>query len=547
MEKQIRRPIGQILLDGKFLSNRVLDQALEEQKNTRELLGQVLVRMGVLKEQDIHAPLLVQEHLTSIDDAVKIAAGRRQLLGSLLVQSGRITGRQLNHAITEQKRTKEKLGEVFIRLGMLTERQLTALLDFQFNQAEAASPTPLRLGEILIATGYISRNQLDDAIHKQSGSGKKIGEVLVQEGYATPGHIRRGFRTQRMLVGAVLAALLSFSMSGTGFASDVSLQWDPNTEADVAGYRVYHSDESGALAGAVPLDVSKQTTATITGLDPDKAYSFAVTAYNASGLESTYSNIVSIPEQSPPTVDITSPADSVSVSGTVLIGVNASDNVGVAKLEFYVNGVLKSTDSAVPYAYSWDTTSVASGAYTLMVKAFDAAGNVSQSSRSVTVVNDVIAPTVVVTSPANNSTVNGTVTISSSASDNVGVTNVEFYSNGVLLYASNVAPYRFNWDTTRVLNGVYSIVAKAYDNATNSAQSSAVTVLVSNPVPDVTLPTLNIFTMPATATSLTVSVSGLAASDNIGVTGYLISETSTVPTAAASGWTATAPASFTFS
>ena len=118
MGQQIKRHIGQILLDGKFLSDNDIDHALEEQKHTRELLGQVLVRMGVLKARDINAPLLVQDHLSSIDDAVKMAAGERQLLGALLVRSGRITSKQLDHVIAEQKRTGEKLGEVFTRLGM---------------------------------------------------------------------------------------------------------------------------------------------------------------------------------------------------------------------------------------------------------------------------------------------------------------------------------------------------------------------------------------------------------------------------------------------
>ena len=71
--------------------------------------------------------------------------------------------------------------------------------------------------------------------------------------------------------------------------------------------------------------------------------------------------------------------------------------------------MLVSTDTGAPYVYSWDTSSAASGAYTLMAKAYDAAGNVSQSSRSVTVVNDLIAPTVALTSPTNNATVNGTI------------------------------------------------------------------------------------------------------------------------------------------
>jgi hypothetical protein len=547
MGSQIRRHIGRILLDGGFLSNDDIDRAVEEQKKTRILLGQVLVGMGVLKARDIPAPLMVQKHLSNIDDAVIIAAGERQLLGELLVQSGRITDKQLDRAIAEQKRTGEKLGEVFTRLGMLVECQLTALLEFQHNQGKTDTYSPLRLGELLIATGYVTRDQLEDALHKQQVSHKKIGEVLIEEGYVSANRIKSGFRLQKMLVNAVLAAIFSLSMSTPGIASTVSLQWDANTESDLAGYKVYYSADSSPLEGTVPIDVNNQTITTINGLDPDKSYTFAVSAYNTTGEESPFSSTVSVSELSPPIVDITSPADSVNVSGIALINVTASDNVGVAKVEFYVNNELKVTETGAPYFYSWDTTSVASGAYTLMAKAYDAAGNVSQASRSVTVVNDIIPPVVTVTSPANNATINGIVTIGSSASDNVGVTNVEFYCNGVLLYASNVAPYSYSWDTTGLTNGTFAIFAKAYDNAGNSKQSPTVTVTVNNSVPDVTAPTVNSFILPTTATSLTVPVSQLTASDNVGVAGYLITESAATPAKGAAGWSNSVPASFTFS
>lgn len=550
MAFQIKRQIGQILLDGGFLSDSDLSRAFDEQKHTRELLGQVLVKMGVLKARDISVPLVIQGHLSSVEDAVKIAAGERQLLGALLVQSGRITGEQLDHAIAEQKRTGEKLGDVFTRLGMLTERQCSALLEFQSNQSDPTIISPLRLGELMIATGYISRDQLNDALDKQSISHKKIGEVLVEEGYVKQNQIKQGFRLQKMLVKSVLASILSLGLSAPVMASSVSLQWDASTDADVTGYKVYHSAGSSALAGTTPLNVANLTSASLDGLDPNLSYSFAVTAYNAAGAESSFSNIVTLPEQVLPTVAIASPANSASVSGIVSIAVNAADNVGVTKVEFYVNGALKATEASGPYVYNWDTTSVVPGSYTLMAKAYDAAGNVSQSSISVTVVSDTIAPTVTMTAPANSTTVSGITTISAGASDNVGVTRVEFYGNGVLMYSSNVSPYSFNWDTTKVGNGVYTINAKAYDNSGNSTQSSSVTVLVSNVVPDTTLPVVNSFSFPSTATTLTVPVSGFSASDNVGVTGYMISESSIAPSAGSAGsagWSASPPTSFTFS
>lgn len=63
---------------------------------------------------------------------------------------------------------------------------------------------------------------------------------------------------------------------------------------------------------------------------------------------------------------------------------------------------------------------------------------------------------------------------------------------------------------------------------------------------DTTAPTVTAFTIPATSTSLTVSITAFTATDNLAVTGYLLTETAAVPAAAAAGWTATAPASYTF-
>jgi hypothetical protein len=65
-------------------------------------------------------------------------------------------------------------------------------------------------------------------------------------------------------------------------------------------------------------------------------------------------------------------------------------------------------------------------------------------------------------------------------------------------------------------------------------------------VSDTTVPTITAFRIPATSTSLTVPVTNFAATDNVGVTGYIIKLNSTKPLATASGWKASAPASFTF-
>ncbi|MSM38711.1 MAG: hypothetical protein GJT30_03695 [Geobacter sp.] len=328
----------------------------------------------------------------------------------------------------------------------------------------------------------------------------------------------------KLLSTVVIFVVLMLGAFSPSWALDVDLQWDANTEADLAGYKVYYKTDSstlsydgvGAVEGVSPIDVHNLTTATISGLDPSLSYTFAVTAYNTNGVESVYSDTVYVPESQAPTVSITSPTNSSNVSGTISVSISAADNVGVTRVEYYVNNVLQATDTVSPYVFSWDTLSVSPGVYTLSARAYDTAGNIGQSGNiSVTVMNDVTAPAVAISSPSTGATVSGAVTVTASATDNVGVSRVEFYESGILRAAVNSAPYSYSWNTTAVSNGTYTLYAKAYDNTGNSAQSANVSVTVNNA--DTTVPTVAISSPSASATvSGTVAVSATAA-DNIGV------------------------------
>ena len=93
---------------------------------------------------------------------------------------------------------------------------------------------------------------------------------------------------------------------------------------------------------------------------------------------------------------------------------------------------------------------------------------------------DTTAPTTSITAPASGATVSGTTTVTASASDNVGVTKVEFWLDGALRTTDTASPYSWSWDTTAFANSAHSLVAKAYDAAGNVGTSSTVTVTVSN-------------------------------------------------------------------
>src|SRR4029453_16600990 len=162
----------------------------------------------------------------------------------------------------------------------------------------------------------------------------------------------------------------------------------------------------------------------------------------------------------PPAVSITTPANGVTVSNTITISASASDNVAVASVQFQIDGAnFGAPDTAAPYSVSWTTTTATDASHTITAVASDAAGN-SRTSMAVTVniANDITPPSVSTTAPANGATVSNTVTVSASASDNVGVASVQFQIDGANLGAPDTAaPYSASWNTTTVTNGSHTI------------------------------------------------------------------------------------------
>src|SRR5207302_1956094 len=190
------------------------------------------------------------------------------------------------------------------------------------------------------------------------------------------------------------------------------------------------------------------------------------------------------------------------VSGPVSVTATASDNIGVAGVQFFLDGAtLGAEDTSTPYAVSWNTTTASNGTHTLTARARDAAGNTTTSDRkSVADANsETTPPTVSITAPANGATVSGPVSVTATASDNVGVVGVQFFVDGVPLGAEDTStPYAVSWNTTTATNGTHTLTARARDAAGNTTTASGVSVPVSNAD-----------TAPPVLSSITVSALGL--------------------------------------
>ncbi|MFO7708481.1 MAG: choice-of-anchor U domain-containing protein [Desulfobacterales bacterium] len=183
----------------------------------------------------------------------------------------------------------------------------------------------------------------------------------------------------------IIIAIIS-TVASDASAADVTLAWDPNSETDLAGYRLHYGAASGSYS--VHIDVRNVTTYTVTGLTAGQTYYFAATAYNTSGNESGYSNSVSytvpVVNGAPSTPATPSGPASALVNTSVTFSTSATDPNGDSlQYRYDWGGGVLSTWGAASQSRSW----AAAGQYAVKAQARDSQGALSgwSAGRTVTV------------------------------------------------------------------------------------------------------------------------------------------------------------------
>lgn len=229
-------------------------------------------------------------------------------------------------------------------------------------------------------------------------------------------------------------------------------------------------------------------------------------------------------DTTPPTITITSPANNAIVSAIASIAATASDASGIQKVEFYIDSILKSTDTISPYSYSWNSTLVSDGTHVLTAKAYDNAGNAPNTATStpinVSVNNnqDTQQPSIIITIPTSATsylTNSSSLAIGGTATDNVAVSSVDwarscgscFYAPAVL---SNPNTSSTNWNATAtgLVPGANIILARATDSSGNTS-TDTLTLTYDNTPPTVYI--LQPINQPTYTTTLSsINISGQA-------------------------------------
>ncbi len=193
----------------------------------------------------------------------------------------------------------------------------------------------------------------------------------------------------------------------------------------------------------------------------------------------------------PLTTTVLVPTNMATVSGTK-VALDASASSGTTQVQFVLKEgshrkVVIGTGAPTIYGWIalWNSTTVPNGTYTLQSVA-DANGK-SGTSTAITITVDNTPPSTSVLIPSRGATLFGPANLDAAASDNVGVTKVEFHLTGGILNDASIAtatPTLFgwiaDWNSRTVPNGTYTLQSVAYDAEGFSTHSTGITVSVLN-------------------------------------------------------------------
>lgn len=171
------------LLTRRKVNEQQLQHAVAVKGMGRQVLGEILVAMGLCSIRDVEETIRMQ-HETRM-----LSRSGIERLGSILMAKGRIDARQLEHAMLVQSDGRRALGEILMVIGGCSEKAVRTAIEIQGRWRLLMEQDEDRLGEVLSRRGFVPEDVLKQAIKVQTAENKPLGRVLVERGWCTPEEI----------------------------------------------------------------------------------------------------------------------------------------------------------------------------------------------------------------------------------------------------------------------------------------------------------------------------------------------------------------------
>lgn len=241
--------VGQLLVSRKLITSQQLQDALEKQKLSSDPLGQILVQIGAIQQDQLYSILAEQagvpyfpklSNMTPTDE-VSAYLLRGDALRIQAVPIG-MKDNILTVAVSDQRK-RDDLAKIVghaVQLVLAPPSEIEAAI-------ERIYPDKARVGEALLKQGVVGREQLREAMQhqKKSGRNKPLGEVLVELGFANAEDVEKALAKQRAGGGRLEDTLVQ--------SGKINPEMLAKSLAAQLGYEYFNSNEKAPDAAVIPL------------------------------------------------------------------------------------------------------------------------------------------------------------------------------------------------------------------------------------------------------------------------------------------------------
>jgi len=241
---------------------------------------------------------------------------------------------------------------------------------------------------------------------------------------------------------------------------------------------------------AMPYEYSWNTTGVTNGSHSLKA----VAVDNAGAIKASEVNVI---VGYAPVVAITAPANGSFFKPGIPVNISATatdqgkkKGKSVTKVDFFIDGTLKTTLAQFPYDYVWSTTGMTEGVHKIKAITTDNTGLTSADSINVNIKSNQ-EPTCTIIEPTEQSFFEpGTnINIKAACTDLDGsVAKVEFWINNNLVNTQTNTPYQYSWNTSGAATGNYKLKVVAKDNIGAISSDSVIIIVDIAPTVHITSP-----------------------------------------------------------
>lgn len=175
--------MGRFLVKTDTITKTQLEEATRVQQRGRQVLGEMLVALGLCSQIDIDAVVSLQH------DVREAHRSGVQRLGDLLIKQGKVPLKMIEEALKVQSIGRQPFGAILVAMGACNANDVNLAFEVQNKWRSRGKPEGDRLGEILVKHKILTQGQLEDPLLQHMREEKPLGRILVERSICRPEHI----------------------------------------------------------------------------------------------------------------------------------------------------------------------------------------------------------------------------------------------------------------------------------------------------------------------------------------------------------------------